>query len=368
MNLERLENRQGILLYHELAFWLRLWKHADEYGFLRECPSQVLQQKLMDLDRAFRDAFDKSQPLKRLPVFKKKGRGDGIRFPQGFRIENRRIFLPKIGWVGFYRSRPIEGTIRNITISTRAGRWYASIQVEHEVPIPKHPSETEIGIDAGIKSFAAFSDGTLVEGVNSFRKHEDALAREQKKLSRKKKGSQNWKKQKTRISRLHHTISNVRSDFLHKLSTGISKNHARVYVEGLRIRGMSASARGSVEDPGRNVRAKSGLNKSILDQGWFEFRRQLDYKLYRQGGSLVEVDFRYSSQRCSCCGHTAKENRKSQSEFVCLQCGYEQHADVNAAINILTAGQAGMACVANRSSGRQQEPAGTREEVLPVAS
>ena len=213
MNLERLENRQGILLYHELAFWLRLWKHTDEYGFLRECPSQVLQQKLMDLDRAFRDAFDKSQPLKRLPVFKKKG-------------------------------------------------------------------------------------------------------------------SQNRKKQKTRISRLHHTISNVRSDFLHKLSTGISKNHARVYVEGLRIRGMSASARGSVEDPGRNVRAKSGLNKSILDQGWFEFRRQLDYKLYRQGGSLVEVDFRYSSQRCSCCGHTAKENRKSQSEFVCLQCGYEQHADV----------------------------------------
>ena len=111
MNQERLEKGQGILWYRELAFWLRLWKRSEEYGFLKECPSQVLQQKLMDLERAFRDSFDRSQPLKRLPVFKKKGRGEGIRFPQGFKIEGRRIFLPKIGWVGFYQSRPIEGTI-----------------------------------------------------------------------------------------------------------------------------------------------------------------------------------------------------------------------------------------------------------------
>ena len=131
---------------------------------------------------------------------------------------------------------------------------------------------------------------------------------------------------------------------------------------------MSASARGTEEEPGRNVRAKAGLNKSILDQGWFEFRRQLDYKLLWRGGSLVEVESRYSSLRCSCCGYTDKENRKSQSEFVCLQCGYVQHADVNAAMNILTVGQTGMACGSNRSGGRKQEPAGNREEVLPVAS
>ena len=368
MNLERLEKGHGILWYHELAFWLRLWKRSDEYGFLKECPSQVLQQKLMDLDRAFRDCFDRSQPWKRLPVFKRKGRGDGIRFPQGFKVDNRRIYLPKIGWVGFFWSRPIDGTIKNITISARAGRWYASIQTEQDLEIQKHPSESEIGIDAGIKCFAAFSDDTLVEGVNSFRKHEDALAREQRKLARKEKGSQNWKKQKSKISRLHHTIANVRSDFLHKLSTETSKSHAKVYVEGLNIRGMSASARGTAEEPGRNVRAKSGLNKSILDQGWFEFKRQLDYKLDWQGGSLVEVESRYSSQRCSCCGYTSKENRRSQAVFVCLACGYEQHADVNAARNILTVGQTGMACGSNRISGRKQEPAGNREGVLPVAS
>jgi putative transposase len=306
--------------------------------------------------------------LKRIPVFKRKGRSDGIRFPQGFKIDNRRIFLPKIGWIGFYKSREIEGTIKNVTVTRRAGKWYASIQVEQEIEIKEHPSKYEIGIDAGIICFAAFSDGTLVEGINSFRKHENTLAREQRKLARKQRGSENWKKQKQRISNIHHTISNVRSDYLHKLSTGIGKIHARVYVEGLNIRGMSASAKGTEQEPVRNVRAKAGLNKSILDQGWFEFRRQLDYKLDWMGGKLVEVDFRYTSQRCSQCGYTSKENRRSQEVFVCLDCGYEQHADINAAKNILTVGQTGMACQANRISGRQQEPAGNREEVLPEAS
>jgi len=131
---------------------------------------------------------------------------------------------------------------------------------------------------------------------------------------------------------------------------------------------MSASARGTIEDPGRNVKAKSGLNKSILDQGWHEFKRQLKYKLFWQGGSLEEVDSRHTSQRCSCCGYTAKENRLSQADFKCIACEYEENADVNAARNILTAGQTGMACrQANRISGRQQEPAGNREGVLPQA-
>ena len=368
MNIQRLESKQGILWYNELAFWLTLWKRSDEYCFLKECPSQVLQQKLMDLERAFKDCFDRNQPLKRLPVFKKKGMGDSIRFPQGFKIDNRRIYLPRIGWVGFYKSCEIEGKIKNITVSSRGGKWYASIQVEQAVEIAKHPSESEIGIDAGIKCFAALSDGTMVEGVNSFRKHEYALAREQRKLSRKKKGSNNWKKQKREISRLHIKISNVRSDFLHKLSTDISKSHAKVYVEGLQIKNMSSSARGTIEAPGKNIKAKSGLNKSILDQGWYEFRRQLDYKLSWQGGCLAEVDYRHTSQTCSCCGYMAKENRPSQAVFKCLACGHEANADVNAAKNILTVGQTGMACGANRISGRQQEPAGTRKEVLPVAS
>jgi len=369
MNLGRLEKRQPILWYNELAFWLTVWKRSEEYGFLKECPSQVLQQKLKDLERAFRDCFDRSQPLKRAPVFKKRGLNDGIRFPQGFKIVGRRIFLPKIGLIGFHKSCEITGTIKNVTITNQGGKWYASIQVEQMVEIGNHTSDSEIGIDAGVKCFAAFSDGTLVEGVNSFRKHEGRLAMEQRKLSGMKKGSNNWKKQKRKIAKLHHTIANVRSDFLHKLSTDISENQAKVYVEELQIRNMSASAKGTIEQPGRSVKAKSGLNKSILDQGWFEFRRQLDYKLFWKGGMLVEVNPRHTSQRCSYCGHTAKKNRVSQEVFRCQVCGYEENADVNAAKNILTVGQTGMmACQANRRSGRQQEPAGNREEVLPVAS
>lgn len=367
MNFERLDKGQPILWYNELAFWLTIWKRSEEYGFLKECPSQVLQQKLKDLERAFRDCFDKNQPMKRLPVFKKRGLNAGIRFPQGFKIDNRRLFLPKIGWVGFYKSCPITGTIKNITITNQGGHWYASIQVEQLIEIGKHSSDSEIGIDAGIKCFAALSDGTMIEGVNSFRKHEEILTREQRKLSRKQRGSSNWKKQKRIISRLHHTIANVRSDYLHKLSTEISENQAKVYVEELQIRNMSASARGTIEEPGRNIKAKAGLNKSILDQGWFEFRRQLDYKLCWRGGMLVEVNPRHTSQRCSCCGHIAKENRLSQALFRCRACGYEENADINAAKNIKTVGQTGMACEANRISGRQQEPAGNREEVLPTA-
>ncbi|MEN8230356.1 MAG: transposase [Bacteroidota bacterium] len=368
MNLERLEKRQPILWYNELAFWLTVWKRSEEYGFLAECPSQVLQQKLKDLERAFKDCFDKSQPLKRVPVFKKRGLNDGIRFPQGIKLDNRRIFLPKIGWIGFYKSCDIPGTIKNVTVTRRGEKWYASIQVEQMIEIGRHASDSEIGIDAGIKCFAAFSDGTMVKGVNSFRKHEERLAREQRKLSRMKKGSNNWKKQKREIAKLHHTIANVRSDFLHKLSTNISEKQAKVFVEELQIRNMSASAKGSIEEPGRNIKAKSGLNKSILDQGWFEFRRKLDYKLFWRGGMLVVVNPRHTSQRCSCCGHTEKWNRTTQSVFKCLACGHEENADVNAAKNILTAGQAGMVCGSNRISGRKQEPAGTRKEVLPVAS
>jgi putative transposase len=367
MNLERLEKGQGLLRYQELAFWLRLWKCSGEFGFLKDCPSQVLQQKLMDLERAFCDAFDKSQPMKRIPVFKKKGRGEGIRFPQGFRIENRRMFLPKVGWVGFFKSQPVEGKVKNITVTCRAGKWYASVQVEQELDIEKHPADSELGIDAGIKCFAAFSDGTLVEGVNSFRRHEEKLTKEQQKLSRKEKGSQNWKKQKRKISRLHHTIANVRLDFLHKLTTDISKNQAKVYVEELNIRNMSASAKGTREAPGRNVKAKSGLNKSILDQGWGELKRQLAYKLDWMGGELVDVNSRYTSQMCSCCRYVAKENRKTQSVFQCFVCGHTENADINVAKNILTVGQTGIACRASRRSGRQQEPAGNREGVMPVA-
>lgn len=143
------------------------------------------------------------------------------------------------------------------------------------------------------------SDGSSIRPLHSFRKHEKKLAALQRKLAKRTKFSANWQKLKARIQRLHRKIANVRNDFLHKATTAISKNHAVVVIEDLTVRNMSRSASGTLEAPGKNVRAKAGLNKSILDQGWFEFRRQLAYKLAWPGGNLLVIPPQYTSQTCS---------------------------------------------------------------------
>ena len=130
LNIARLENKQKILWYSVMSFWLTLWKQSEEYGFLKESPSQALQQKLRDLDRAFKEAFDKKRPLKRIPKFKRKGMSDTIHYPQGFKLDerNRRVFLPKIGWISYRKSRSIKGTPKNITLFWKGKYWYISIQ------------------------------------------------------------------------------------------------------------------------------------------------------------------------------------------------------------------------------------------------
>lgn len=370
MNQYRLENKQPLLWYQEAAFWLTRWKQSEEYGFLRDAPSQPLQQTLKDLERAYRDAFDKNQPLKRLPRKKRKYQHTAFRYPQGVKIDNRRIYLPKIGWVGFFHSQSIVGTVKNATVSYRAGRWHVSVQVEMEIPEPRHPATSDVGIDLGVAKFAALSNGITFDSTNAYRKHEKQLARAQRALARKVKFSANWKRQKRRIQRLHHKIARCRADFLHKASATISKNHAVVFVEDLNVRNMSRSAAGTRESPGRNVRAKSGLNKSLLDQGWGEFVRQLDYKLKWRGGWLFKVPAHYTSQTCSACGHVSPENRKTQAAFHCQVCGHRENADLNAAKNIRARGHRVLACGGGALSDPplKQEPVGNREGVPPAVS
>ena len=153
----------------------------------------------------------------------------------------------------------------------------------------------------GVVRFGTMSDGTVLAPFNIFRRLEALLRKAQQAMSRKKKFSNNWKKAKARVQRIHLRIANARRDFLHKASTAISKNHAMVVVEDLQVNNMSRSAKGTVEKPGRNVRAKSGLNKSILDQGWSEFRRQLEYKLTWAGGMVLAVPPMNTSRTCLCC-------------------------------------------------------------------
>ncbi len=372
LNRDRLERGQPLLWYQEADFWLKLWKQSEEYGFLREAPSHVLQQKLRDLDRAWRDGFDKNQPLKGLPHPKRRGMDDSIRFPdpKQIHIDNRRIKLPKLGWVGFFKSREIEGRVKNATVSHRAGRWYVSVQVEQALPERALSSTSDVGIDLGVANFAALSNGITYDPLDAYRKHQDKLARAQRALARKVKFSANWQRQKRRIQRFHHKIACCRSDFLHKTSTAISENQAVVFVEDLAVRNLSRSAAGTQDRPGRNVRAKAGLNRSILDQGWSEFVRQLDYKLRWRGGWLVKVPAHHTSQTCSECGHTSSDNRPSQAVFRCRVCGHEEHADINAAKNIRARGHRVLACGGRVQSGPpvKQEPVGNREGVPPAAS
>lgn len=335
--------------YQEMDFWVKLWKKSEEYGFLAQAPAHILQQKLKDLDKAYQDGFDKSQPGKRLPLFRKRNRHDSFRFPEPkqFEIKGNRIKLPKIGWVSFFKSLEVQGIIKNATISKSGNHWFVSIQVEQPQPVSRSNVTTAIGIDMGIAKFAACSDGSSIEPIHVFRHHQKKLTQAQRILSRKTKFSNNWRKQLKRIQKIHHTIANTRLDFLHKWSTHLSKNHAIVVVEALKVKNMSQSAKGTLEEPGQKVKAKSGLNKSILDQGWGEFKRQLRYKLAWQNGIYLEVPPHGTSISCSHCGLAHKDNRLSQSEFSCVSCGYKDNADVNAAKNILAAGHAVMACGAS---------------------
>jgi putative transposase len=196
-------------------------------------------------------------------------------------------------------------------------------------------------------------------------------------MSRKVKFSNNWQKAKRKVQSIHVRIGNARRDFLHKATTAISQRYAMVCVEDLPVRNLSQSAKGDAAAPSHCVRAKSGLNKSILDQGWFEFRRQLHYKLGWNGGILIAVPPHYTSSTCPRCWHVAAKNRPTQARFKCVNCGYEQHADVVGAMNVLARGHRVAACGEDGSgSGRRtrtnpasvkQEPTeATRQEVTHV--
>jgi putative transposase len=339
---ERHEQGEKKLSYAALCKRLTEWKAQQETPWLSDTPSQALQQALKNLERAYKNFFDKRSDFPRL---KKKGRSDSFRYPQGFRLDqsNNRVFLPKLGWLRYRNSRDIPGTVKNITVSQSGGKGFVSVQSEREVAQPI-PQGNAVGIDMGMARFATLSDGTYYTPFNSLRRHEDRLRKAQQAMSRKQKFSNNWRRAKARIQHIHARISNARRDYLHKTTTTISQNHAIVCIEDLGVRNMSRSAAGTTGNPGRNVRAKSGLNKSILDQGWFEFRRQLDYKLKWNGGYLIAVSPQNTSHTCPACSHVSADNRQTQAKFECVECGFEENADVVGAINILRAGYVRLAC------------------------
>ncbi|MGO3281430.1 MAG: RNA-guided endonuclease InsQ/TnpB family protein [Psychrobacter sp.] len=372
-------------------------KDNPDFAFLKSSSNAVsLQQKVRDLASAWSRFFDpkaharlkenKKKPRKPkffkladgteiqlrplMPRFKRKSDGsDSIRlvqFDKYCRIEGNRVKLPNgIGLVKFRKSQDIIGTIKNVTISKKSGRWYVSFGTEREVEQPRHPSKSAIGLDMGISKLLTTSNGEYIKPKNSFKANQMKLAKLQRQLNRKVLFSQNWKKQNRKIQKLHHHIANIRHDYLHKITTSISKNHAMIACEDLKVANMSKSASGSMEKKGKNVKAKSGLNKSILDQGWGMMVDMLEYKQQWRGGLLIKVNPRYTSQTCFECKHVAKENRRTQAKFECVECGYIANADVNAARNILAAGHAVLSVEGRCSKGRplKQKTCDGREKV-----
>ena len=338
--------------YVDMAKWLTAWKQDPEREF------HALQSTLKDLDDAFRRFFRKEGGY---PKFKH--RGDPLSFSEPdvkcFAVDqaNGRVRLPKLGWIRYRNSRELAGTARNLTVSCDALGWHVSIQTERSETTS--PSATAIGAaDRGVKNFLATAEGDLVAPLNAHKQALHRLRRYQRGCARKVEEqkailgitgpipngtrlpvSNRLAKARARLARYSAKIARQRQDFLHQLSHGLAETHAAFVLEDLRVKGMSRSAAGTIESPGRNVRQKAGLNRYILDQGWSEFARQLAYKLEWRGGQLILINPRNTSRTCHCCGYTDEHNRKGEA-FHCLACGHEAHADVNAAKNILAAGHA----------------------------
>jgi len=367
LQMARYEQGEKKLTYAGLCKELTDWRNQPDYSWLKDSPSQALQQSLKDLERAYQNFFDKRADF---PRRKKRGTKDAFRFPQGIKLDqdNSRIYLPKLGWVRYRNSRSIEGEIKNVTISRSCQKWYVSIQTEREVDEVIHSATTDVGIDMGVVHLAILSNGQFFESNNKLKHYQKKIAAHQKKTRKKKKFSRNWKKEQQKIGRLHQKMSFIRKDDLHKTSHMISKNHAMICLEDLQVKNMSKSASGTLEIPGRNVKAKSGLNRAILNQGWYELRRQLEYKQLWRGGVVVAVPPKNTSRTCPNldCGYISSENRVTQSLFICKRCRYENHADVVGAMNILRAGHAQLACGEMVLLGRSmnQEPTKVTQAIV----
>ncbi len=332
--------------------------------WLKAAPVHALQCALRAVDIAYERFF---AGVGGYPRHKHKGDGDGFRLPDprylGFKRTSKRIGavkLPKVGWIKVRDWRALPGELRNVSITRRGGHWWVSIQCRREVDTPAKSNLPPVGIDRGVAVFAALSTGQMIAPLNAFKRIEDRLAKQQVRLARKQKFSANWKKQKAKITRLHSHAANARKDFLHKVSTAIAKSHGVVKIEALNVKGMTASASGTVEKPGRNVAQKRGLNRAILDQGWSMWATMLRYKLAERGGELIEVPAAYTSQTCSCCGAIDKTSRKDQATFKCGHCGYAENADINAAKNILAA-----RTIAPKPPKRTLRKVGKRNQTAP---
>lgn len=331
----------------------RLTTLRQRYDWIGDAPCCTEQKTLASLDKAFKNFFRrvKQGQTPGYPRFKRRGDDPGLYFTKelfSIRVDDQGrhyIKIPKAREIRIDIHRPYlthpDDTVSSVTL-TFDRMWYICILVTTADPIPVKRHLPSVGIDVGVAKTITRSDG-VIHQIDTVRIKclEDRVSHLQKKLSKKvgsKKGekkSGHWIAQRKRIGRLQSKVADIRRTFNDRASRVIVNSFDKIVIEDLNIRGMSASAAGTIEEPGSKVAQKSGLNRAILRNGFFQLRTMLEYKAAKVGAQVIAVQPHYTSQMCSECGHTESGNRLTQSEFVCKKCGFSLNADLNAAKNIL---------------------------------
>jgi putative transposase len=291
-----------------------------DYPWLKDADSQALQQAIKDLDRAYQNFFAGRAAY---PTFRRKFDRQTIRYPQRFKVSGKRVYLPKVGWVKCVFHRPIEGEMKNCTVTkTKSGRYFVSIQCEMEVDDPTPPSDA-VGIDLGLTTFATLSTGEKLEKPKHLHRSQRRLTIRQRRLSRKRKGSKHRSHACLPVAKLHEHVANQRKDYQHKLSRTLVDRFGSISFESLNIAGMVKN---------------HSLAKSISDASWSQFITFCEYKAAWANCQVLRVDrFFPSSKLCSDCGAKHQHLTLNIRQWLCIACGVIHDRDTNAAVNIYNA-------------------------------
>lgn len=341
---------------------LTAWRH--EQGWVAAVPCAAQQQVLRDLDRAYRNWWGGTHQA---PTFRSRQTAASMRMParecgapEKLNRKWGRVRVPKIGVIRFRRSRALGGEVRSVTIKRdAAGRWWIVFLVDTKTPPAASKPGPSIGVDLGVAVSVTVSDGRAFQVPQPRHGEARRRLRLERRLARQQKGSRNRERTRCQLAKVRAIDADRRSDWAHKTANTLVANGGIVGFEDLNVSKMVRSAEGTTERPGVNVAAKTGLNRAILASGWGAVRSYATWKADRTGATVVTVPAAFTSQRCSACGHVARDNRKSQAVFSCLTCGHESNADLNAAINISTAARRAVAACGDLGTARsmKHEPA-----------